>query len=392
MLLLLFVASMTNAQKPYIGKLTLQALNAIENNHYLEIVDLDTIALETFKSISDSSTLEGTMQRLLQRINDPSIYFQHISEFNAMISKYGGAPHIGIGLIEMLNLNYNLKSRQLEILTPLYGTPIYNVGIQPRDELLGINGKSLENSSIQEVSKMLVCEKGDTVNLLIGRGGKLLNYSVIADTVKPYVYPFYQIIKYKRKKLGIIWLPQMSEGSAFRVLEILGQMKKDGVKGIILDVRQNPGGHLKEAQMLAGLFLGEKPMAFTQSRNSAVKMIASTGQKQCDLPMVVLTNAATVGAAEALAGTLQHHKRAKIIGADTYGRGLIYSVFVLDDEYVLTLPVANLKSLSRVELATNGIAPDQYFISESVFKLRKSYKKDDLLKFAVKELYSMTKN
>ena len=382
----------TSIAQPQPLDLVSQAIGAIQDNFYDtaygKVSDWERLKFEIFKQTDESNDAYQGINNLLDSIDDTSLRFLKKQQFNTFFKELITGEHIGLGLPELLSVDIDSETGDLIIIAPLYGSPAFNAGLRPRDKILTVNGQSTRGITIQEAMKLLRVAENKKVKLRIERNDRELTIKVKSKKVEPFQFPFYQTVEYKKQKTGIIWLQQFSQGTGLRISEIVKNMETEGVASIILDLRHNPGGLIKEAQIVAGLFLGEKPMAFTSSKNSAIKMLASTSAKQFDLPLTVLVDEGTASSAEALAGVLQYYKRAKIIGTKTHGKGLIYDFYGLEDDSVLVMPVGRLRMLDHRDVLTKGIKPDQIFKTKKTFKLHKSYKKDPLLKFVVKATYN----
>ena len=190
-------------------------------------------------------------------------------EFNAFYKELTESKQIGIGLQELIGFNaLNASSSEKVVIAPIYNSPAFKAGIAPQDMLRKINGQDLSQLTVHETANLLRGNIGDTISVTITRGETLkkeIEYRIPVEAFQPPIHPFYRVIKYQRKKYGVIWIPQFTQGTSMRILQILNEFKKQKVKGIVFDLRHNTGGLLNEAQSTAGLFIGQRPMLFTQS-------------------------------------------------------------------------------------------------------------------------------
>jgi carboxyl-terminal processing protease len=367
-----------------------QATRIIQNNYYDtaygNVENWDTLKSQTLKSALNGEKANKAIQNILTNIGDPALRLLNQDEFKIFFKEILTNQYTGVGLTELLGIDIDQSTGKLMVVAPIYGSAAFLAGVLPNDEILEINKKSVKGLSLQESAQLLRVKKEEKVSLLVNRNGTEKAFELEATEMKTLIYPLYQLVKYKRKKIGVIWIPQFMEGTGFRLLEILNELKGKGAEGFVIDLRNNYGGLILEAQNSAGLFTGQKPMAFTRGKNSAIKMIATTGVQQCDLPVTVLVNEGTASAAEAFAGVLQYYKRAKIIGMPTNKKGLMYSFFDIGSQATLIVPIGRLKMLNREDIITNGITPDEIFESDKPFRLYKSYKKDPMLKHSVRQL------
>ncbi|MGB0864506.1 MAG: S41 family peptidase [Saprospiraceae bacterium] len=384
-----FLSTSLNAQYRDF-ELVEQATRIIQNNYYDtaygNVENWDTLKNHILKSTLNGEKGNDAIQTILSTIGDPALRLLNQDEFKVFFEEILTNQYTGIGLTELLGMDIDQTTGKLIVVAPIYGSAAFAAGVLPNDEIIEINKKSVKGLSLEESAQLLRVKKGKKVDLLVNRNGTEKAFSIVATEMKTLIYPLYQLVKYKRKKIGVIWIPQFMEGTGFRLLEILNELKEKGAEGFVIDLRNNYGGLIQEAQNSAGIFAGQKPMAFTQSKNSAIKMIATTGIQQCDLPVTILVNEGTASAAEAFAGVLQYYKRAKIIGMPTNGKGLMYSFYDLANRSTLIVPIGRLRMLNKDDILTKGITPDELFESKKTFKLYKSYKKDPMLKHSVRQL------
>ena len=367
-----------------------QAFANIEQNYYdttyHAVENWDTTKKEAFIAALNGELPQNIINNVFASINDPALRCLTPEAFNGFYKEAMSPTSIGIGLPELFSVDIDEATKEVVVITPMFGSPAFEAGILPKDIIRKINGEEVKGKRLQEVTALMRGELGDIINIKIERNNGFQNFTLEIEKLEMPLNPFYRTVKYKRHKTGVIWIPQFSAGCSMRVLQILEEMKKKGVKNIVLDIRHNPGGLVNEAQAVAGLFIGQKPMAFSQAKNSAIKMFASTTTQRCELPVTVLVNSGTASVAEALAGVLQYYDRATVFGQRTNGKGLIYSFFTLNDLSTLVIPVGRMQMLDGRDILTNGVEPDVIFDNNQPFALHAKYKDDDLLFHVIKHL------
>jgi carboxyl-terminal processing protease len=203
-----------------------------------------------------------------------------------------------------------------------------------------------------------------------------LKTTVVEQSLEPY----FKVVEHDEKKIGCIWFPQFTNASAPQFQDIIQQFQEKKVDGILLDLRNNPGGLLQEAQRIGGFCMGNGAMGKTEGKSNYLSVLPTLEEKITDLPMVVLTNKGTASAAELLAGSLQYEKRAIIIGETTAGKGFIYTFIPLSEGYILTLPVGRIRLLNGRDLLTEGIEPDILIKNETPFRFGAMKKDEQFLK------------
>jgi len=268
-----------------------------------------------------------------------------------------------------LGIRITVQDNWITVITPLPGTPAYKAGILPNDKIIKIEGESTYGMSINEAVKRLRGTPGTKVNITISREGvkEPIDFTITRDIIK------IEVIKYKmlQDKIGYIALFEFNSNSYKDISKALEELKKQGMKSLILDLRNNPGGLLDQAVNIAKLFIGDNRLiVYTEGRKSPRKEYrADQNAPYADLPMVVLVNRGSASGSEILAGALQDNKRAVIIGSRTFGKASVQSVIDLGDGYGLKLTTAkyytpsgrcihrdeNVKSSTA---AVGGILPD----------------------------------
>ena len=263
------------------------------------------------------------------------------------------------------------KEGELFIVTPLPDSPAYKAGLEPGDEIIQIDDKLVKDISSNDAIDMMRGTVGEKVVLVIKRKDKKGKEITKKFTLKKariipqIVYP-----KMLENKIGYIYVEDFSGHTVADVKAGLEDLKKQGMESLILDLRFNPGGTLDSAIDLAKMFIGEnKLIVYTKGRKDAYFKEYKSGDKALypDLPMVLLVNEASASGSEIVAGALQDHKRALLIGARTFGKGSVQQVSTLEDGSALKLTVAKYytpsgrmihRDFKKKGPNTGGILPD----------------------------------
>jgi len=264
-----------------------------------------------------------------------------------------------------IGIELGMKDGKLTAIAPIDDTPAFRAGIQPNDHIWKIDGVSTRDMNISAAVKRMRGEKGTTVTLTILRG----------DSPKPLTFPLVRdIIKIKSLKsrlleqgYGYIRIAQFQErtGIEFRqALQSLHTASGGMLKGLIIDLRYNPGGMLGSSIDVANCFIGD------DIRNTQIVSIkgrlpdsnkifnATLGTKEPRYPMVVLINGGSASASEIVAGALQDHKRAIIMGKQSFGKGSVQSIFPMRGDAALKLTTARYYTPSGRSIQAKGIVPD----------------------------------
>jgi carboxyl-terminal processing protease len=361
-----------------------QVVQSVENQYYDTTYngkDWSKIQREIFE-ISQKYRLEPTqlVDSLLMKIDDPLIRVLTPEQFKTLNQELRSSEHIGIGLTEMLAVDVDYETRAIEIITPLHNSPAANADLQPNDIIISINKKNVKGLFLEDAVGLMRLKKGKKVKLKINRNGKIKTVKIKTANVQQGLEPYFKIIEYNDKKIGCIWFPQFTNAAAPQFQDIIQQFQEKNIDGILLDLRNNPGGLLQEAQRIGGFCMGSGAMGRTEGKSNYLSVLPTLEEKITDLPIVVLTNSGTASAAELLAGSLQYEKRATIIGERTNGKGFIYTFIPLSEGYILTLPIARIRLLSGRDLLTQGVEPDILVKNEKPFRFGEIEKDEQFLK------------
>lgn len=327
--------------------LLLDVLKYTEEN-YVEEVDKEKLLI---------SAIKGMLKPLdpFSQFMEPDVYKELKVETEG---QFGG-----------LGIRITIRDEWLTVITPLPGTPAYKAGILPNDKIIKIEGESTYGITIEEAVKKLRGTPGTKVTITIAREGvkEPIEFTITRDIIK------IEVIKYKmlQDNIGYIALYEFNNNSYDDMVKALSELKKKGMKSLILDLRNNPGGLLDQAVKIAKLFIGEnKLIVYTEGRRSPRKEYrADMTAPYSDVPIALLVNSGSASGSEILAGALQDNKRAILIGSRTFGKASVQSVIDLGNGYGLKLTTAryytpsgrciqrdeNVKSTATY---TGGIIPD----------------------------------
>jgi len=231
------------------------------------------------------------------------------------------------------------RNNKVIVIFPFVGTPAYKAGIHPGDVIVAVDGKSTENMSTGDVADLLKGPKGTTVHISISREGveKPMEFTLIRDEIPRYSVDVHFLI---RPGIGYMHVSGFNETTETEVVKALDEF--GDLKGLVLDLRGNPGGLLSEGVGVADKFLKKGQIIVSHhGRASAEKRyMAQHGNGGKEYPIVVLVNRLTASAAEIVSGAIQDHDRGLIVGEVTFGKGLVQTVYPLSENTGLALTTA----------------------------------------------------
>jgi len=259
-----------------------------------------------------------------------------------------------------LGIEITVKDGILTVVSPIEDTPAFRAGIKPGDQIFKIEEEFTKDMSLVDAVKKMRGLKGTKINLTIKREGttELIDFSLVRDIIRV------QSVRSRSLEAGYAYIrlaqfQERSDRDLQRALENFAA-EKSGIKGLVLDLRNNPGGLLTQAVRVTDLFLESGMVVYTEGRIEAQKQkyFAQKDGTWMEFPIVVLVNGGSASASEIVAGALQDHKRAVVLGTKTFGKGSVQTILPLDDSSALRLTTARYFTPNGRSIQAAGIVPD----------------------------------
>lgn len=309
-----------------------------------------------YREVDTSKLIEGAIKGMLETL-DPHSAFLNKENFEKMnmdtAGEFGG-----------LGIEVTQKDGIIYVINAIEDTPAYQAGIKNKDKIVEIDHEPTLGMSLEQAVEKMRGKADSKIHLGIVREGHsgIKHFEIKRQIIKLKPVKF-EVIE---NNYAFVRLTQFQKKSTEYMVEALEKIQKQtkasgGIKGIILDLRNNPGGLLDEAVDLSSLFLKEGIVVSTEGRDPSTKEIRYVnrlGFKDTDTPMVVLVNGSSASASEIVAGALQDHKRATIMGSLSFGKGSVQTVAKIDDQNGVKLTIAQYMTPTGRKIQAIGIKPD----------------------------------
>ena len=339
---------------------------------------LEKINKEYVDEINQSDSMDSAINGLLQSL-DPYSGYMSPEIFNEMQTETSG-EFGGLGI------EVTMESGVVKVISPIDDTPASRAGIKAGDYIVKINDTQVQCKSLSEAVELMRGPVGSAIELTIRRRGekKALTFNVTREII--------QIKSVKaellEKNIGYIRLTSFNENSAGQIKKAINKFEKNkNLKSYILDLRNNPGGLLSQAIKISDFFLDNGEIVSTKSRQQSEnrKWFAKKGDLTKGKTILVLINYGSASASEIVAGALKDHKRAILIGENSYGKGSVQSIIPLKNKGAIRLTVAKYYLPSGKSISEVGVSPDIEIDEESDdFKIKTET--DNQLNYAIKLL------
>ena len=361
-LLLVFLAAVhakeTPEQEP--GKLPLKELRIFANI-------FGRVKQDYVEPVSDRELLDHAIRGMLEGLDPHSAYLdeEHYKEIQEGTSgEFGG-----------LGIEVGMEDGFIKVIAPIDDTPAQKAGIQAGDLIIRLDDKPVKGMSLTDAVKIMRGKPGTRIKLTIRRSGE----------PKPLVFEITRAIikqaSVKSRELapgfGYVRLSQFQAPTPKDMLRAIRKLEKKAggrLKGLVLDLRNNPGGVLQAAVAVSDAFLNEGLIVYTQGREKSSRMEfrAQPGDELEGAPLVVLVNEGSASASEIVAGALQDHKRAVIMGRTTFGKGSVQSIIPISGKIAIKLTTARYYTPNGRSIQAEGIKPDIVLSKVKLKQLEKS--------------------
>ncbi len=339
---------------------------------------LDKINKEYVEEINQSETIDAAINGVLQSL-DPYSAYMSPELFEDMQTETSG-EFGGLGI------EVSMEAGVVKVISPIDGSPAYEAGVKAGDYIVKINDEQVQGKTLSEAVEIMRGPVGSDIEITVRRIGvkKAIIFKIKREIIK------IQSVKSEiiDNNIGYVRLTAFNENSSAQIKKNVNNFKKkENINGYILDLRNNPGGLLSQAIKISDFFLSEGEIVSTKSRkqNENRKWFAKKGDIIDGKTLIVLINGGSASASEIVAGALKDHKRAILLGENSFGKGSVQSIIPLKNKGAIRLTISKYYLPSGKSISEVGVSPDISVLEDSdEFRINTEF--DNQLAYAVKLL------
>lgn len=304
------------------------------------------------EEIDDGELAESLYHGLVDGLGDPYSTYYSKEEFEAVMESAEGI-YYGIGAY----IGFDEESGYCKITKVMEGSPAQEVGLQAEDLLVEVDGKDMMDVSTSEIVTYIKGPEHSTVDITVYRDGEMdfLDFTVERRKIEtPTV-----VYEMDEERIATIQITEFDDVTIEQFEDCMQQAKDDGMKALVLDLRDNPGGSLQAVLEVCNHILPKGLVVYTEDKDGKRKEYNCNGRDELDVPMVVLVNGNSASASEILAGAIKDYKKGTLLGTTTFGKGIVQKIFALPDDSALKLTISHYYTPSGADIHGIGIVPDE---------------------------------
>lgn len=346
------IASVKLNNKIVIPKREYEQLTSMYQD-YSKIISVENYVRENYlRDVDEEKFIDGQLKGVLQSLEDPYSVYMNEEEFSSLMQQTSGT-YGGIGVVVTPG-----EDNLITVVSPIEGTPGERAGIKSGDKIIKVDGIEFVAENMDKAVKIMKGEPNTTVTLTIVRKDKqgkneMLDLEIVREEIR--------LITVKSSiiddDIGYIKITSFDELTYDDFMTELKKLQTKDIKGLIIDLRNNPGGLLDVTAKIADELLGEGDIVYTQTKDGKREYLKS-GKSQVDYPLAVLVNGGSASASEILSGAIKDHERGTLIGTTTYGKGVVQRIKDLKDGSGLKLTISEYFTPNGTNIHGIGIEPD----------------------------------
>lgn len=333
----------------------------LKNTGYGETIDKKTARkLERIKDIIDDSYLKGDeikesdlenflLKGYVNGLKDPYSVYYNEEETKELYETTEG-EYSGIGAV----MSQNLETGVITMVNVYEDSPAEKAGFKNNDILYKVNGKDISTEDISKVVNKIKGEEGTEVTITVLRDGKEYEATATREKLEAHTIEY----EMKEDHIGYVRVTEFDMVTYNQFVEAITDLKKQGMKGIIIDLRGNPGGNLSTVCQMLDYILPEGLIVYTEDKDGKREVMTSDEEHKLEMPMTVLVDGRSASASEIFAGAIQDYQLGTLVGTTTYGKGVVQQLFDLKDGTCLKLTIAEYFTPKGRNIHEKGIKPD----------------------------------
>lgn len=333
----------------------------LKNTGYGETIDKKTARkLEQIKDIIDDSYLKGDeikesdlenflLKGYVNGLKDPYSVYYNEEETKELYETTEG-EYSGIGAV----MSQNLETGVITMVNVYEDSPAEKAGFKNNDILYKVNGKDISTEDISKVVNKIKGEEGTEVTITVLRDGKEYEATATREKLEAHTIEY----EMKEDHIGYVRVTEFDMVTYNQFVEAITDLKKQGMKGIIIDLRGNPGGNLSTVCQMLDYILPEGLIVYTEDKDGKREVMTSDEEHKLEMPMTVLVDGRSASASEIFAGAIQDYQLGTLVGTTTYGKGVVQQLFDLKDGTCLKLTIAEYFTPKGRNIHEKGIKPD----------------------------------
>lgn len=307
------------------------------NKYYVDDIDMKDLE-------------EGMYRGIVDGVGDPYTIYLNEKQYNSFMTQTAGR-YAGIGVV----VSVDQEDQLITVVSPFEGSPGEKAGLVPGDKIIKVNGFDVTGIDLDEAVSMMKGPAGTKVTLTVYRKEEARIFDVEIERANiDYPSVAHEMLD---NQIGYIKISSFDEVTYDQFMKALNDLRQQGQKGLIIDLRNNPGGLLSVVADIADEILPEGLIYYTEDK-AGHKETCMSDAKELEIPLVILVNENSASASEILAGAVKDHNKGKVVGTQTYGKGLVQTVFPLGDGSALKVTIAKYYTPSGVCIQGIGIEPD----------------------------------
>ncbi len=302
--------------------------------------------------IDDSELVENLYHGLVNGLGDPYSTYYSKEEFEAVMESSEGI-YYGIGAY----IGFDEESGYCKITKVMEGSPAQEVGLRAEDLLVEVDGEDMMDISTSEIVTYIKGPEHSMVDITVYRDGEtdFLDFTVERRQIEtPTV-----VYEMDEDQIATIQITEFDDVTIEQFEDCMQRAKEDGMKALVLDLRDNPGGSLQAVLEVCNHILPKGLVVYTEDKDGKRKEYNCNGRDELDVPMVVLVNGNSASASEILAGAIKDYKKGTLLGTTTFGKGIVQKIYALPDDSALKLTISHYYTPSGADIHGIGIVPDE---------------------------------